>query len=104
MFRKLRLNMKRRVARRADPAPVRGVLERLEERLMLSAHGLMNYGRGGQDFGPRKEAGSRFSDSIGVAWQQQRSVSYDTQIFASGPGFGNPDRELQFRPPMQMDS
>src|SRR3954451_24228353 len=105
MFRKLRQKMKRRVTprkERADAVRVRGVLERLEDRAMLSAHGLTDFGHGGQDFRPRMEAGPRFSDSPAVASQQQRSMSYETQTFSGGREFGGPHGELQYPPPMQM--
>jgi hypothetical protein len=106
MFRKLRQKMNRRVAPRKERAVavrVRGVLERLEERSMLSAYGLMDYGHGGQVLGARKEAGPRFNDSTLAARQQQRSPTYDTQMFSNGPEFGGRHGGLQYRPPMQAD-
>lgn len=106
IFRTLRQKMKGRVAprtKRTDAMRLRGVLERLEERAMLSAYGLMDFGHGGQDFRPRMEAGSRFNDSAAVALKQQRSMSYDKQTLSNGPEFGGRHGEMQYRTPMQRD-
>jgi hypothetical protein len=100
MFRKLRQKLKPDVAPRK--VRVRGVLELLEKRAMLSAHGLTNFGQGGHDSRPRMEAGSRFNDSTAFASQPQQSMSYETQTFSSGRELGGPHGELRYRPPMQM--
>ena len=102
MFRKTRQKMKPRVAprrERVNVLRVRGLLERLEERTMLSAsYGSMAYGHGGHDFRPQVSSGSHFGDSSAVASQQQRSVSYDTQTYSSNHEWRNSHREMQGRP------
>src|ERR1700704_4371998 len=105
MFRNLRQKLKRRVApqkKRTDAVRVRGALERLEERAMLSAsYGSMGHGHGGSQLAPRGGSSPHLGDSATVASPQQRSVSYDTQTFSNGRQVDGSYRELQSGPTMQ---
>jgi hypothetical protein len=96
MFDKLRQDMKRRLAtrkRRAVGVRVRGVVERLEERALLSAsHGTMGHGHGGYEFGPPSGTDSRYSNSAMIASYQQRSVSHDREAT-----FGHRDSLSSYR-------
>jgi hypothetical protein len=106
MFRKLRQKMTRRVAprsERTDVVRVRGLVERLEERAMLSAsYGSMAHGYSGPDYGQPGGAASHFGASAAVASQQQMSMSYQTYMYSGGQESGGSYRELQNGPPMQM--
>jgi hypothetical protein len=104
MFHKLRKKMKRQIAHRHERTEVvRGQLERLEERAMLSiSPGSMAYGHPGPDFGPHYATSSHYGDSIAVASQPQRPVSYDTQMFSAGREVGGSYHELQSQPPMSL--
>src|SRR5258705_12338071 len=77
---------------RIDVNRVRGSLERLEDRTMLSAsHGMMAYNHAGQNSGSYGGAGTqKFSDSAAFAsqQQQQRPVSYDSQSQAGSRELG----------------
>src|SRR5690349_11672649 len=88
MFRKLRQKKTRRVAprnERTDFMRVRGLVERLEERAMLSvSSGSMAHVYSAPDYGQRGGAGSHFGDSAVVASQQQRSMSYQTSMYSGG--------------------
>jgi hypothetical protein len=105
MFGKLRQKMKRHMTprkERTDAVRVRGALERLEERTMLSAsYGSTGHAHGGSQLAPRGGPSSQFGDSAAVASHQQRSVSYDTQTFSNGREVGGSYSESQSRSAMQ---
>jgi hypothetical protein len=68
---------------RTEASRVRCLVERLEERTMLSAsYGAPAYGYGGPDMGPYGGANQqRYSDSAAFA-SQPRSMTYDSQTFS----------------------
>jgi hypothetical protein len=74
MFRRLRQKLKLRVApckERTDAVRLRGALERLEERAMLSAsYGSMGHGHGGSQLAPSAGLSPHLGDSAAVASQQ----------------------------------
>jgi hypothetical protein len=89
---------------RAEASQVRCLVERLEERAMLSAsYGTPAHGYGGFDMSAHGGAGpQRFGDSVAIASPQQHSMSYDSETFYSVREAGPTYRDFQSRPTAQM--
>jgi hypothetical protein len=88
---------------RTDTSHVRGLVERLEERAMLStSYGGPGHGYGGADLRAYSvESPQRFGDSAAFASQQQRSMSADSQTFYTVHETSPAYRDFQDPPMMQ---
>lgn len=83
---------------RRESLRMRWPLERLEDRVMLSASfGPKAYGHGGAGFGPHGGVGPYFAEPAAFASHPQQSIGYEPRSFSqarnAGPAFkGIPDR------------